>query len=132
MREAPISPEQWQPFCESFAREHHGWLATLGVTETSRLSRNRYAIRALARNAALTDVRLNRSEAGGELIVVTGEGAARSVYRVDRPVALYVEEEDEGRHRGLRVDGAEGRSLLIEFGATALPENLNGISDSEI
>lgn len=130
MKEQEIPRERWPEFCAGFSREHHGWIASLGVIDTMRLRRgHRTAARALIRDGVFRQLRLDSAD--GDLTVEVGSGAATESHSAHGPRRVFLEREDDGAHRGLRVDDSDGCSLLIEFRAAALPEALDGLADSE-
>ncbi len=130
MKEQEIPRESWPGFLEGFSREHRGWLATVGVIDTERLRRARQAARALVRDAVFHELRLE-GQAEDSLVVETDREGHLATHCADHPTRVYFEEAEGGEHKGVRIDGADGRTLLVEFRTPARPEALDGLADTE-
>lgn len=132
MKDTEIPREEWVSFCRAFAREHHGWLATVR-SAPRRLRFPPRRPRALVRDRVFQDLRAQR-KSGGELefVVVTGEQSERALHCVERPRHLWLEATRSGAHKGLRIDDEQGNSLLVEFRVAARPESLDGVAPREI
>ena len=130
-----IAENQWSEFCKGFSREHHGWLVNLWCVDTDQLGRDRSAAfengNVLAEGQPLQGVRENRKDDTTEFLVTVGEGAEEVTIPVSNVIRLYNEESDDA-HKGLRLDGGDGSSTLVEFRVAAKPEMLDGLAESEL
>ncbi|HDY83272.1 MAG TPA: hypothetical protein ENH48_10020 [Halieaceae bacterium] len=130
-----IAENQWSEFCKGFSREHHGWLVNLWCVDTDQLGRDRSAAfengNVLAEGQSLQGVRENCKDDTTEFLVTVGEGGEEVSIPVSNVIRLYKEESD-GAHKGLRLDGGDGSSTLVEFRVAAKPEMLDGLAESEL
>ncbi len=130
-----VPRDQWRQRCETFGREHHGWLVNVRRVETGRLEQDRAAALAagelLAENRPLRQVACD--EQGGEMqmTVTVGEAGETGDFAVPDVVRL-IRERENGAHLGLRIDARDGTSTLVEFRAPAVPEALDGLAETEL
>ena len=132
MRIEEITEEEWPTFCESFSRQHHGWLVTVSEADSAALDYDVQSAlsgeRVLEAEQPLQSVKLERNRRTA-IFVEVGEDERRTftVEDVRRLWRVWVGE----AHEGVRVDDRKGRSLLVEFRAPAAPEALDGLAASE-
>jgi hypothetical protein len=130
-----IPEDQWPDFCKGFSREHHGWLVNLWCVNTDQLGRDRSAAfengNVLADGLPLQEVRENRKDDTTEFMVTVGGGAEEVSIPLPDVIRLYNEKSDDA-HKGLRLDGGDGSSTLVEFRVAAKPEMLDGLAESEL
>ena len=130
-----IAENQWSEFCKGFSREHHGWLVNLWCVDTDQLGRDRSAVfengNVLAEGQPLQGVRENCKDDTTEFLVTVGEGGEEVSIPVPNVIRLYNEKSDDA-HKGLRLDGGDGSSTLVEFRVAAKPEMLDGLAESEL
>ena len=130
-----IAENQWPEFCKGFSREHHGWLVNLRCVNTDQLGRDRSAAfengNVLADGLHLQEIREYRKDDTAEFMVTVREGAEEVSIPVLDVIHLYNEKSDDA-HKGLRLDGGDGSSTLVEFRVAAKPEMLDGLAESEL
>jgi len=135
MKLIEIPENQWPEFCNGFSREHHGWLVNMRCVNTDKLGRDRSAAfengNVLAEGQPLQGVRENRKNDTTEFLVTVGEGGEEVSILVPNVIRLYNEKSDDA-HKGLRLDGVDGSSTLVEFRVAANPEMLDGLAESEL
>jgi hypothetical protein len=135
MKLIEIPENQWPEFCKGFSREHHGWLVILRCVNTDQLGRDRSAAsengNVLAEGQPLQGGRENRKDDTTEFLVTVGEGEEEVSIPVPNVIRLYNEKSD-GAHKGMRLDGGDGSSTLVEFRVAANPEMLDGLAESEL
>ena len=135
MRLIEIPGDQWPDFCKVFSREHHGWLVNLRCVNTDQLGRDRSAAfengNVLADGLHLQEIREYRKDDTAEFMVTVGGGAEEVSIPVPDVIRLYNEKSDDA-HKGLRLDGGDGSSTLVEFRVAAKPEMLDGLAESEL
>lgn len=116
--EREISRGDWGEFCERWGRAHRGWLVdvrvrTNGSAETVAVSRPLRAIRS--------------SAPGSVALLVDGERPrALELEGVER----VIEEQEDGAHRGLRLEGPR-TTIHMTFRAPARPETVDGLAKAE-
>lgn len=127
-----IPRDQWHSFCDEFSRLHRGWLVTIGVIDTQLLEAS-----AEARAHALTDdlifQGITEEEKRGhtDLAIAAGEGEFHIAHAVHEPQHLYLESTEDGAHKGMRIDEADGHTTLLRFRASVPAEALNGLTETE-
>ena len=131
MAQMDIPPGEWPEFLSEFNRVHHGWLVTVGVIDTDLLA-TAPQVRAhvVSEEEPLEEIR--SSSDGEDVAIVTGsEPAGRIAHYVHHPMRLLLDRSPQGADESLRIDDGAGRSTLIRFRSTALPESLDGLADTE-
>ena len=125
----------WRERCETFSREHHGWLVNVRRVETGLLEQDRAAALAagelLAENQPLQRVGCDEQAGEMQMTVTVGEAAETGNFAVPDVVRL-VRERENGAHLGLRIDARDGTSTLVEFRTPAVPEALDGLAETEL
>lgn len=134
MNQVEIPREHWRLFADEFTRVHQTWLVTVATVETARWGADPDAAMAgwhrlregvQLQNVAIRetprDVEVQVQAGGGEHVVSDGINGVVRVFR------LLV----DGRHRGLRIDGNMGQSMVVWFRAAAAPEELDDILESD-
>jgi hypothetical protein len=130
MTQMDVPPAHWTEFLSEFNRLHHGWLVTVGVVDTDLLAQA-HAVRphVISEEEPLEEI---RSSAGGEdVAIVTGREQGRIAHYVHHPMRLLLDRSAEGADKSLRIDDDAGRSTLLKFRSTALPEALDGLAETE-
>jgi hypothetical protein len=82
-------------------------------------------------DALFEDLHLDERADGSRVALVLGLASALATHAVHEPRHLYVEMTEKGEEEALRVDSADGTSLLLRFHSTARPEELDGIAPAE-
>jgi hypothetical protein len=118
----------WVSFLDRFSREHRGWLTTVEQSGTGESTR---PIRAIERPLGSLDAALGEGGVRSITIHFAEEADAGAAVRIDAPVALRVAENARGAERGLEIATATGATRL-QFRATALPEELDGMAPTEL
>jgi hypothetical protein len=122
----------WQPFMDRFSRAHRGWRVTLGTIHTQVLERAmETAAHTVSADALFEGLRLDRRVDGEHLTVLLGLPNALTTHAVHAPQRLFVERTGSGAEEALRVDSADGTTLLLRFRAGARPEQLDGLAPGE-
>ncbi len=133
VRYVAVPEADWPDYCETFGRQHHGWLVNLWQVDTQALESDRAGALAsgtlLAGNEPLQAVHL--APDGQTLAVEIGPAGTARRFTAGPVRRLWRERVDES-HEGMRIDQGDGRSLLIEFRAPARPEELDGLAPSEL
>lgn len=131
MTQMDIPPGEWSEFFSEFNRLHHGWLVTVGVVDTDLLAQApRVRPHVVSELEPLEEI---RASAGGEdVAIVTGRERGRIAHYVHHPLRLLLDRSDQGADESLRIDDDAGRSTLVHFRSSALPETLDGLAQSEL
>ncbi len=134
MTELNVPRPRWPAFCAEFGREHHGWRVTLLRAPTPDMEADPAAALAVAERLAgegpLQALECSERDHRFHVTVRVGDGEDRTV-RLQDVIALH--DQRRGRaHQGLRIDTADGASVLVAFRAAAPPEALDGLADTEL
>jgi hypothetical protein len=134
MIDTEIPENQWQQFCESFTRQHHGWLVSICQIETRERKggpiQPHEGVALYPGTRPLQEIREGREGERIELMVTVGEGTDETSFLIEDAVTLYGRSSGHA-DEGLRIDCANGTTTLIEFRTPAEPETLDGLAESE-
>ena len=130
MSDIPIPEHQWQQFCASFTRQHHGWLVGVYQIDTSNIKAGDKSVRQFAGHRTFQEVREAKRNGTTEVMVTVGNGSEEVSFLIEDAVALYSLRSGE-LHQGLRIDSGNGVTTLVEFRTAADPAALDGLADSE-
>ena len=134
MSDIRIPENEWQAFCESFSRQHHGWLVGVRQVDTREVEQTTPPAGAPKQlfpgSRPLQELREGRTDDLTEVMVTVGEGTDETSFLIQDAVALY-SRKSGAAHLGLRVDSGDGTTTLIEFRTAAQPETLDGLAESE-
>jgi hypothetical protein len=127
-----VSDDDWANFCDTFSREHHGWLVSVEVASPERGgARELMAPKLLAQNLPLQEVREAQHNGDAEIMITVGEGADETSFLVEHVAALFETSEAE-KDTGMRIDSTNNTSTMLQFRVPATPQDLDGISRSEL
>lgn len=131
MAQMDIPPSEWPEFLNEFNRLHHGWLVTVGVVDTDLLAHaGGVHPHVISEEEPLEEI---RSSAGGEdVAIVTGRERGRIAHYVHHPMRLLLDRSAQGADESLRIDDDAGRTTLVKFRVTVLPEALDGLAETEL
>ena len=134
MTELSVPRPRWPEFCAGFSREHHGWRVTLLRAPAPEMEADPAAALAAAERLAsegpLQALECSEHDHRFDITVQVGDGEGQ-VVRLQDVVALR--DERQGRaHQGLRIDTADGASVLVAFRVAAPPEALDGLAETEL
>jgi hypothetical protein len=122
MTTGEVPRAEWQFFFEEFSRQHRGWLATIhGIERAAPLT--------CVSSAAIAAVSLERD--GVDRAVRLTLGSHISLW-IARPDIVRIQRSDDGSDCALEIEAAGQVFLRVAFGATAKPEELDGLSPGEI
>jgi hypothetical protein len=130
-----IPLDEWSEFCQEFSVQHRGWLATVGLSDTQAVDLKPLdpPLEIIAQHLSFEGLELKlRNGPERKLSVTMGEQQWRMTHVVHEPLRIWVEQSEQGAHRGLRVDNARGKSMLLRFRVPAVPETLDGLAESEL
>lgn len=136
MKSQQIEQNEWQQFCESFSRAHHGWLVSVTVSGTGSDkakigSATTGPKTTLAQNLPLQEIREASHNGHVEIMITVGKDKDETSFLVEDVAALY-EHTEAGKDLGLRIDSANAESTTVHFREPASPEQLNGLAGSEL
>lgn len=117
-----IPKRYWTSFLQSFTRKHTGWLVRLETC--SRAGSEGVE----ARDIALASIALEPKRPDGDEIAVMLSGAGGLTHWVDRPESIELDEAENGAHHVLTIRSSDGSRTRLSFGATALPDRVNGVA----
>lgn len=117
-----IPKRYWTSFLQSFSRKHTGWLVRLETCSRPDGEEVR------ARDIALTSITLEPKPPDGSELGIMLSAAGGLTHWVESPEAIELEENRNGADQILTIRSSDGSSTLLRFGATALPERVNGVA----
>lgn len=111
-----VPKEEWREFLARFSRIHNGWVVT---------------IHGSWRSEAVASTRgwLEQVSLHGDALQIDLVDGSR-VY-VARPVELRVQERADGAEWALETENDDGAVMRAAFRATALPEEVDGVTAGE-
>jgi len=118
-----IPREQWMTFLDSFSRQHEGWLVNVEVvTDGLGAHREMREKRLIGVSADL------KSRDSSTISIIAGDRSDDHVnHIINGPTRVALEETEEGAHKGLRIEAADGETTLLLFRSPASPEAVDGI-----
>jgi hypothetical protein len=118
-----IPREQWMTFLDSFSRQHERWLVNVEVV-TDGLGAHREV-----REKRLIGVSADlKSRDSSTISIIAGDRSDDHVnHIINGPTRVALEETEEGAHKGLRIEAADGETTLLLFRSPASPETVDGI-----
>jgi len=118
-----IPREQWMTFLDSFSRQHERWRVNVEVV-TDGLGAHREV-----REKRLIGVSADlKSRDSSTISIIAGDRSDDHVnHIINGPTRVALEETEEGAHKGLRIEAADGETTLLLFRSPASPEAVDGI-----
>ncbi|SRR6266511_4025024 len=117
-----IPREQWVTFLDSFSRQHEGWLVNVEVV-TDGLGAHREV-----REKRLIGVSADLKNGSNAISIIAGDRSDDHVnHIINGPTRIALEETEEGAHKGLRIEAADGGTTLLLFRSPASPETVDGV-----
>jgi hypothetical protein len=118
-----ISRDEWAEFCDSFSRQHEGWISTIEVFGPD------IGAQVEARGISFAGITAELKTGGEDVITITTreqpEGHVTHV--ITSPKKVMLEETEEGAHEALKVEAADGAATLLRFRSAVLPEMVDGV-----
>jgi hypothetical protein len=132
MNTRKISIDEWGRFCDTFSREHHGWLVSVAVTDAIPDDAGELRpAKMLAQNLPLQEVREAQTDSEAEIMITVGEGVEETSFLVENVAELY-ENTEADKDIGMRIDSINNSTTVLQFRAAAEPEELDGLAGSEL
>jgi len=124
MHAREIRRDEWVAFCESFSRQHDGWLTTVEVPGTTPDESVEPRVWALVR------VSVDRGDQNEESIsiVARDESQDHMTHTIKAPMHLRLMETEEGAHEGLEFQSKDGQTTIMRFRSPILPELVDGVT----
>jgi hypothetical protein len=113
---------EWRSFLERFGRRHRAWLATIHGIE-----RGRPVTRVTS--AAFESVALERHDSEQVVRLTFANGVSLCA---PRPRGVRVQRTVEGAESALEIETANGAFIRMAFRATALAEQVDGVTPGEL
>jgi hypothetical protein len=110
-------------FLDSFSRQHERWLVNVEVV-TDGLGAHREV-----REKRLIGVSADlKSRDSSTISIIAGDRSDDHVnHIINGPTRVALEETEEGAHKGLRIEAANGETTLLLFRSPTSPETVDGI-----
>ena len=126
MRDIRIPEDHWLEFCESFTREHRGWLTGMHLIDTRSAEAGdtpaHKPVELFPGVCPLQELREDHSNNLAEIMVTLGDGADETSYLIEDAIALYSRMQGDAR-QGVRIDSGNGTTTLIEISDPAKPSS---------
>ncbi len=121
-----VPSELWAEFCRNFTRQHRGWLVT--VEHGAAGGEVRGSDRSSPPIAEFRSLELAGNGPRRQLYITTaGRPGAEQLSTVRQPVRIWFEQTQTGGHRGVRIEGSAGETLVLRFRTAPRPETLDGL-----
>jgi hypothetical protein len=128
-----IRRAEWGPFMERFSLAHRGWPVRVGIIDTCLMRSSTEAeARAVSEDALFEGGHFEVRSGGTSLSVVLGLRNVLTTHAVRSPRRVFVERSDGGAEEAVRIDSADGTTLLLQFGALAGAGQTDGIAPGEM
>lgn len=118
-----IPRAEWTAFLDSFSRQHQGWLATVEVIGPE-----------LGAQIEIHELPLNGvsfEEKGSDqdtiLIDVSQAELTHATHTVSAPRHMRLLQTEEGAHKALELESADGLKTIVRFRSAVLPEMVDGV-----
>jgi hypothetical protein len=123
-REIPRS--EWRSFCDTFSRQHEGWVATVEVLSGD--MGGQIEASDLPFEAISADLKGSDPDA----IEITLGSANNEVTRIaNRVTKLSFEQTESGEHEGLEIQSADGQKTVLRFRVAQYPEALDRTAEEK-
>jgi hypothetical protein len=118
-----IPRDEWVEFCDSFSRQHEGWIGTIEVLGKE------IGAQVEARELPFAGITAELKTGGEDVITITAREQPEShvAHIIVSPEKVMLEETDEGAHEALKVDASDGTATLLSFRSAMLPEMVDGV-----
>jgi uncharacterized protein DUF5335 len=120
MNSRHIPKDQWCSELDTFSRQHEGWIVNVHVSTPDG------EMRMEAHDRPLVGVSCDAPK-GDRIDVMTGDRPDDHLTHVERAVAIAIDETDTGAERALRIRGADGSEMLVEFRSPMRAEDVDGM-----
>ncbi len=110
-------------FLDSFSRQHEQWLVNVEVVTDG------LGVHKEVREKRLIGVSADLKSRGSNTIsIIAGDRSDDHVnHIINGATRIALEETEEGAHKGLRIDAADGATTLLLFRSPASPETVDGV-----
>jgi hypothetical protein len=136
MNTRKISVNEWRGFCDSFSREHHGWLVSVAVTDPNGNDIGKpLSAKVLAQNLPLQEIREAQSEDDAEIMITVGEGSDEISFLIEHVAAIYENSDKKNNAQkdiGMRIDSTDNTSTEVQFRTPAEPGGMEGLTQPEL
>jgi hypothetical protein len=123
-REIPRS--EWRSFCDTFSRQHEGWVATVEVLSSE------LGDQIEASDLPFEAINADLKGSDPDAIEITLGSANNEVTRIaNRVTRLSFERAESGEHEGLEIQTADGDRTVLRFRVAQYPEALDRIAEDE-
>lgn len=125
-----IAKGLWQSFCDSYTRQHLGWIVKVDVYEPSLPESGdadpSSSLKEVATDLVFQGLALQDGDSHPELMVTFASDGTLFTFRLRHPTHIVAIETPAGQHEGLLLHDKTGGLVQIKFRVPATPELLDG------
>lgn len=124
MKTKEIPKTEWPKFFDSFSRQHEGWLVNLEIFGSeigAQVEEQQLALE------GITD-EWRETEGNTIMIMLGAKPDDHITHSIVRPLAVNVEQTDEGADMALAIKGEDGTTALLRFRSAVMPEMVDAIA----
>lgn len=123
MKTKKIPKNEWPKFCDSFSRQHEGWLVTLEIFGAD------IGAQVQERELAFEGIVDEWDEVqGNQMVIMVGAKPDDHItHRIDRPAEVSLEQTDEGADAVIAIKSEDGVTALLRFRSPMLPEMVDAV-----
>lgn len=120
MNSKEIPEYQWDDFLKSFSRQHFRWRSYIEIFN------NEGVKNLLSENKPLKNIFYNKEQ---NLLKLEMEDTDEisSEFKINNIKKIFVEEKEEGVHKGLKILTGENKELFLRFRSTLPNDMLDGL-----
>jgi len=124
MKTKEIPKSEWPTFFAAFSRQQHGELIDLEIFGSE------IGSQVEERHLALEGITDEWDETKGNtiMIMIGAKPDDHITHSVVRPIAVNVEQTDEGADMALAIKGEDGTTALLRFRSAVMPEMVDAIA----
>ena len=124
MQTKEIPKNEWTGFFDSFSRKHEGWLVNLEIFGPE------IGAQVEQRAMALEGITDEWDEVeGNTIMIMTGaESDDHMTHSITHPIAVSLEQTDEGADVALAIKSDDGSTTLLLFRSAVLPEMVDAVA----
>jgi hypothetical protein len=122
-----IPRSEWRSFCETFTRQHEGWVATVEVL-TGELG-DQIEANDMPFQAINADLKGSDPDAIEITLGSPNKEVTRTAQRVTK---LSFEQSESGEHEGLEIQTVDGETTVMRFRVAQYPEALDQTAEDKI
>ena len=115
-----IPQHEWKAFCDSFSRQHQGWLVSLEVLGAD--------LDVVAPYLALEGIMIDTRDGKDVISIAVGKAQNNCLIHVTIALShIRLQQTKEGAHEALLIHSVSGGTTIMRFRTATLPELVDGV-----